>query len=76
MKFVLIITIIARNEAILKLLHKMLSVSYTHLDVYKRQVELVQVTHPEKSYETLEDMSTYVQSLLQKLGLHYRVLSL
>ena len=40
------------------------------------KVELVQVTHPEKSYETLEDMSTYVQSLLQKLGLHYRVLRL
>ncbi|RNL50200.1 serine--tRNA ligase [Pedobacter jejuensis] len=40
------------------------------------KVELVQVTHPDKSYETLEDMSTYVQSLLQKLGLHYRVLRL
>lgn len=40
------------------------------------KVELVQVTHPDHSYETLEDMSTYVQSLLQKLGLHYRVLRL
>ena len=40
------------------------------------KVELVQVTHPDKSYDTLEDMSTYVQSLLQKLGLHYRVLRL
>ncbi|WP_316735008.1 serine--tRNA ligase [Pedobacter aquatilis] len=40
------------------------------------KVELVQVTHPDKSYETLENMSTYVQSLLQKLGLHYRVLRL
>lgn len=40
------------------------------------KVELVQVTHPDKSYETLEEMSSYVQGLLQKLGLHYRVLRL
>ncbi|WP_449435458.1 serine--tRNA ligase [Pedobacter steynii] len=40
------------------------------------KVEVVQVTHPDKSYETLEEMSTYVQSLLQELGLHYRVLRL
>jgi seryl-tRNA synthetase len=40
------------------------------------KVEVVQITHPDKSYETLEDMSQYVQSLLQKLGLHYRVLRL
>jgi len=40
------------------------------------KVEIVQVVHPDKSYEVLEDMSAYVQSLLQKLGLHYRVLRL
>lgn len=40
------------------------------------KVEVVQVTHPDKSYETLEEMSQYVQSLLQELGLHYRVLRL
>jgi len=40
------------------------------------KVELVQVVHPDKSYETLEQMSAYVQSLLQELGLHYRVLRL
>jgi len=40
------------------------------------KVELVQVVHPEKSYEILEEMSSYVQSLLQDLGLHYRVLRL
>jgi len=40
------------------------------------KVELVQVVHPDKSYETLEEMSKYVQSLLQELGLHYRVLRL
>jgi seryl-tRNA synthetase len=40
------------------------------------KVEVVQITHPDKSYETLEDMSLYVQSLLKELGLHYRVLRL
>ncbi|EDM37329.1 serine-tRNA synthetase [Pedobacter sp. BAL39] len=40
------------------------------------KVEVVQVVHPEKSYEVLEQMSVYVQSLLQELGLHYRVLRL
>ncbi len=40
------------------------------------KVELVQITHPDRSYETLEQMSNYVQSLLQELGLHYRVLRL
>jgi len=40
------------------------------------KVEIVQVVHPDKSYEVLEDMSAYVQSLLQELGLHYRVLRL
>jgi len=40
------------------------------------KVEIVQIVHPEKSYDVLEDMSAYVQSLLQKLGLHYRVLRL
>ncbi|MET1055856.1 MAG: aminoacyl--tRNA ligase-related protein, partial [Pedobacter sp.] len=32
--------------------------------------------HPDKSYEILEEMSSYVQTLLQDLGLHYRVLRL
>ncbi|MDB5007571.1 MAG: serine--tRNA ligase [Mucilaginibacter sp.] len=40
------------------------------------KVEIVQVTHPDKSYETLEQMSQHVQGLLQKLGLPYRVLRL
>lgn len=40
------------------------------------KVEVVQITHPEKSYETLESMSRYVQGLLQKLELPYRVLRL
>ena len=40
------------------------------------KVEIVQVVHPDRSYEILEEMSSYVQSLLQKLELPYRVLSL
>jgi len=40
------------------------------------KVELVQVVHPEKSYEVLEEMSAYVQGLLKELGLHFRVLRL
>lgn len=40
------------------------------------KVEIVQVVHPDSSYSVLEDMSTYVQSLLQALELPYRVLSL
>jgi seryl-tRNA synthetase len=40
------------------------------------KVELVQITHPDHSYETLEQMSSYVQSLLKKLGLKFRVLRL
>ncbi|WP_439881506.1 serine--tRNA ligase [Pontibacter sp. MBLB2868] len=40
------------------------------------KVEIVQITLPEKSYEALEGMSTYIQGLLQKLELPYRVLRL
>ncbi len=40
------------------------------------KVEIVQIQHPEKSYQTLEEMSNYVQGLLRDLGLHYRVLLL
>lgn len=40
------------------------------------KVEIVQIVHPDKSYEVLEEMSTYVQSLLQELDLPYRVLRL
>ncbi|MBB6612851.1 serine--tRNA ligase [Pontibacter sp. Tf4] len=40
------------------------------------KVEIVQIALPEKSYEVLEEMSTYIQSLLQKLELPYRVLRL
>ena len=40
------------------------------------KVEIVQIVHPDKSYEALEEMSSYVQGLLQKLELPYRVLRL
>ncbi|TXK37412.1 serine--tRNA ligase [Pontibacter qinzhouensis] len=40
------------------------------------KVEIVQITLPEKSYEALEEMSSYIQGLLQKLELPYRVLRL
>lgn len=40
------------------------------------KVEIVQITHPDRSYEALEEMSQYVQGLLQKLNLPYRVLRL
>jgi len=40
------------------------------------KVEIVQVTRPELSYATLEEMREYVCSLLQKLELPYRVIKL
>lgn len=40
------------------------------------KIEIVQIRKPEESYKALEEMSAYVQGLLQKLGLHYRVLRL
>lgn len=40
------------------------------------KVEIVQITHPDQSYQALEEMSAYVQGLLQKLELPYRVLRL
>jgi seryl-tRNA synthetase len=40
------------------------------------KVEIVQLTHPEKSYETLEAMLMHVEKLLQSLGLQYRILRL
>ena len=40
------------------------------------KVELVQLTHPEKSYETLDEMVSHVEKLLQSLELPYRILRL
>ena len=40
------------------------------------KVEMVQIVHPEKSYEALEEMTRHAEAVLQKLGLPYRVMSL
>jgi len=40
------------------------------------KVELVQLTHPERSYEALEEMVAHVERLLQLLELPYRILRL
>ncbi|NOS93348.1 MAG: serine--tRNA ligase [Cyclobacteriaceae bacterium] len=40
------------------------------------KVEIVQITKPENSYDTLEQMSLHVQGLLEKLELPYRKLLL
>ena len=40
------------------------------------KVEIVQLVHPEKSYETLEEMVSHVEKLLQSLELPYRILRL
>lgn len=40
------------------------------------KVEVVQIAHPEKSYEVLEEMVKHVESLVQKLELPYRILRL
>lgn len=40
------------------------------------KVEIVTIQHPSKSYETLEEMVTHVESLVQKLELPYRIMRL
>jgi seryl-tRNA synthetase len=40
------------------------------------KVEMVQIVHPEKSYEALEEMTVHAEVILQKLGLPYRVMLL
>jgi seryl-tRNA synthetase len=40
------------------------------------KVEIVQIAHPDKSYDTLEEMRTYVAGLLKELELPYRTLKL
>ena len=40
------------------------------------KVEMVQIVHPDKSYEALEDMTRHAEAILQKLGLPYRVMAL
>ncbi|MCV9388550.1 serine--tRNA ligase [Reichenbachiella ulvae] len=40
------------------------------------KVEIVQVQHPDKSFETLDEMVKHVENLLKKLELPYRILKL
>lgn len=40
------------------------------------KVEIVQIQHPEKSYETLNEMVEYVTGILEKLELPFRILKL
>jgi seryl-tRNA synthetase len=40
------------------------------------KVEIVQIQHPDKSYESLTDMVNYVQTLIEKLELPWRILRL
>ena len=40
------------------------------------KVEMVQIVHPEKSYEALEEMTGHAEAILQRLGLPYRVMLL
>lgn len=40
------------------------------------KVEIVQISHPDKSYEALEGMVAHVESIVKALGLPYRILRL
>ncbi len=40
------------------------------------KVELVQIAHPEKSYELLEELTGHAEAILKKLELPYRVVTL
>lgn len=40
------------------------------------KVEIVQIAHPDNSYDILDEMVAHVEGLVQKLGLPYRILRL
>jgi seryl-tRNA synthetase len=40
------------------------------------KVEIVQIAHPDHSYESLDEMVSHVEGLITKLGLPYRILRL
>ncbi len=40
------------------------------------KVEMVQIVHPDKSYEALDEMTGHAEAILRKLGLPYRVMTL
>jgi seryl-tRNA synthetase len=41
-----------------------------------QKVELVKFAHPDRSYDELEKLTNNAETVLQKLGLHYRVVTL
>ena len=41
-----------------------------------QKVELVKFAHPDRSYDELEKLTHHAETILQKLGLHYRVVTL
>jgi seryl-tRNA synthetase len=41
-----------------------------------QKVELVKFAHPDRSYDELEKLTHHAETILQKLGLHYRVMTL
>ncbi len=40
------------------------------------KVELVQIVHPDHGFEALEQLTAHAESVLRKLGLHYRTIEL
>jgi seryl-tRNA synthetase len=40
------------------------------------KVEMVQIVHPDQSYAALEEITGNAEAILQRLGLHYRVVAL
>ncbi len=40
------------------------------------KVEMVQIVHPDRSYDALEEMTRHAEVILQRLGLPYRVVAL
>lgn len=40
------------------------------------KIELVQIVHPEKSFQVHEELTQHAEAALQALGLHYRVIEL
>src|SRR4029077_8780771 len=40
------------------------------------KVEMVQIVHPDKSYDALEEMTGHAEAVLQRLGLPYRIVTL
>ena len=40
------------------------------------KVEMVQISHPEHSYQALDDMLSHAENILKKLGLPYRIITL